>query len=102
MIEYRVMSDHFTCHKFYEASTTVFSILSQSLLKDVVNFSVLPLSFVSSHCPAAFTLITEVFQMDKNASDFLLPKPRVFIWNNENINQCNLFGLWNPQFLRWT
>ena len=65
--------------------------LIMSLLEDVVNFSVLPLSVFSSHCPIAFTIRTKVFKIDKNASHFLLPKPRVFIWNNEKINQFKLF-----------
>ena len=81
----------FTCHNFNGASTIDYAILSQPLLEDVVNFSVLPLSFFSSHCPMAFTLRTKVFKIDKNAFHFLLPKPRVFIWNNEKINQFNLF-----------
>ena len=85
------MSGQFTCHKFNGASTIDYVILSQSLLEDVVNFSVLPLSFFSSHCPIAFTLRIKVFKINKNASHFFLPKPRVFIWNNEKINQLNLF-----------
>ena len=44
------MLGKFTRHKFNGASTTDYAILSQSLLADVVNFSVLPLSFFSSHC----------------------------------------------------
>ena len=40
----------FTCHKFNGASTTDYVILNQSLLEDVVNFSVLPLPFFSGHC----------------------------------------------------
>ena len=59
------MLGQFTCHKFNRASTIDYVILSQSLLEDVVNFSVLPLSFLSSHCPIAFTLRTEVFMIDK-------------------------------------
>ena len=85
------MLGKFTCHKFNGASTIDYAILSQSLLEDMVNFSVLPLSFFSSHCPIAFTLRTKVFKIDKSTSHFLLPKPRVFIWNNEKINQFNLF-----------
>ena len=85
------MLGKFICHKFNGASTTDYAILSQSLLENVVNSSVLPLSFFSSHCPIAFTLRTKVFKIDKSASHFLLPKPRVFIWNNEKINQFNLF-----------
>ena len=85
------MLGKFTCHKFNGASTIDYAILSQSLLEDVVNFSVLPLSFFSSHCPIAFTLRTKVFKIDKSTSHFSLPKPRVFIWNNEKINQFNLF-----------
>ena len=71
--------------------TIDYAILSQSLLEGVVNVSVSPLSFFSSHCPIVFTLRTEVFKIDKSASHFLLPKPRVFIWNNEKINQFNFF-----------
>ena len=85
------MLGQFTCHKFIGVSAIDYAILSQSLLEDVVNFSVLLLSFFSSHCPIAFTLRTKVFKIDKNASHFLLPKPRVFIWNYEKINQFNLF-----------
>ena len=85
------MLGKFTCHKFNGASTIDYASLSQSLLEDVVNFSVLPLSFFSSHRPIAFTPRTKVFKIDKSTSHFLLPKPRVFIWNNENIHQFNLF-----------
>ena len=81
----------FTCHKCNGASTIDYVIFSQSLLEDVVNFSVLPLSFFSSHCPIAFTLKTKVFKIDKNAFHFLLSKHRAFIWNNEKINQFSLF-----------
>ena len=85
------MLGQFTCHKFNGASTIDYVILSQSLLEDVVNFSVLPLSFFSGHCPIAFTLRTKAFKIEKNDSHFLLPKSRVFIWNNEKIDQFNLF-----------
>ena len=85
------MLGQFTCHKFNGASTIDYVILSQSLLEDVVNLSVLPLSLFSSHSPIAFTLRTKVFKIDKNASHFLLPKPEVFIWKNEKINRFNLF-----------
>ena len=92
------MSGQFTCHKFNGARTIDYVILSQSLFEDVVNFSVLPLSFFSNHCPIAFTLRTKVFKIDKNASHFLLPKPRIFIWNNEKNRPVQPF-IWNPQFL---
>ena len=77
------MLGQFTCHEFNGASTTDYVIVSQFLLDDIVNVSVFPLSFFSSHCPIAFTLKTKVFKIDKNASHFLFPKPRVFIWNDE-------------------
>ena len=67
------MLGQFTCHKFNGASTIDYVSFSQSPLEDVDNFSVLPLSFFSSHCRFAFTLRTKVFKTNKNASHFLLP-----------------------------
>ena len=61
------MLGKFTCHKFNGASTIDYAILSQSLLEDVVNFSVLPLSFFSSHCPIT-TLLQKICHINCKAT----------------------------------
>ena len=60
----RIQGDRFgkfTCHKSNGASVVDYAILSNTLLRKVVYFSVLPLSFLSCHCPISFAIKTNKF-----------------------------------------
>ena len=80
----RIQGDRFgkfTCHKSNGASVVDYAILSNTLLRKVVYFSVLPLSFLSCHCPISFAIKTNKFFLDTNKScKFLESKPSTFIW----------------------
>ena len=80
----RIQGDRFgkfTCHKSNGASVVDYAILSNTLLRKVVYFSVLPLSFLSCHCPISFAIKTNKFFLDTNKSyKFLESKASTFIW----------------------
>ena len=81
----------FTCYKPNGASVVDYAILSNALIKHVIYFSVLPLSFFSCHCPISFAIKTNVFHTDENFNDFLLPKPPLFKWDSEKIAMYKSF-----------
>ena len=83
----------FTCYKPNGASVVDYAILGNALIKHVIYFSVLPLSFYSCHCPISFAIKTNVFLIhtDKNFNDFLLPKPPHFKWDSEKIEMYKSF-----------
>ena len=67
----RIQGDRFgkfTCHKSNGASVVDYAILSNTLLRKVVYFSVLLLSFLSCHCPISFAIKTNNFFLDTNKS----------------------------------
>ena len=84
------MLGKFTCYKSNGSSVTDYATVSSDLMKQMTNFSVLPLSVYSCHCPISFALKTKVFQIDKECNNFLLQKPSHFIWNNEKKNLYKL------------
>ena len=75
----------FTCYKPNGASVVDYAILSSALIKHVIYFSVLPLSFFSCYCPISFAIKTNVFHTDEKFNNFLLPKPPYFKWDSERI-----------------
>ena len=72
--------ENFTCFNNKEASVVDYLILSRSLMKNVINFKVLPINFDSKHAPISTTFKSSFVNFEKGK---VLNHPKTYKWDNQ-------------------